>query len=89
MYYDAIRMLNIQVFDIWVVYFFQVSILPPLASIFMTGIAAQLADNLIAKGVQTTTVWSHYEQLIMVPQMSNLLQSCIFATNRRKSVSLP
>ncbi|XP_016199595.1 probable anion transporter 6, chloroplastic isoform X2 [Arachis ipaensis] len=33
-----------------------VSILPPLASVFMTNIAAQLADNLIARGVETTTV---------------------------------
>ncbi|KAF3453061.1 hypothetical protein FNV43_RR03494 [Rhamnella rubrinervis] len=33
-----------------------VSILPPLASIFVTSIASQLADNLIANGVQTTTV---------------------------------
>lgn len=38
-------------------YSFQVSILPPLASIFVTGTAAQLADNLIANGVETTTVW--------------------------------
>ncbi|RYR76712.1 hypothetical protein Ahy_A01g001284 [Arachis hypogaea] len=33
-----------------------VSILPPLASVFATNIAAQLADNLIARGVETTTV---------------------------------
>ncbi|KDP30215.1 hypothetical protein JCGZ_16997 [Jatropha curcas] len=33
-----------------------VSILPPLASIFVTSIASQLADNLIANGVETTTV---------------------------------
>ncbi|KAL5850575.1 hypothetical protein ACOSQ4_008588 [Xanthoceras sorbifolium] len=33
-----------------------VSILPPLASVFVTSIAAQLADNLIASGVETTTV---------------------------------
>ncbi|GAB2289158.1 hypothetical protein Dimus_023461 [Dionaea muscipula] len=33
-----------------------VSVLPPLASIFVTNIAAQLADNLIARGVDTTTV---------------------------------
>ncbi|WCJ29962.1 phosphate transporter 4 5 [Euphorbia peplus] len=33
-----------------------VSILPPLASIFVTSIASQLADSLIAKGVETTTV---------------------------------
>ncbi|XP_061350703.1 probable anion transporter 6, chloroplastic isoform X2 [Gastrolobium bilobum] len=33
-----------------------VSILPPLASIFVTSIAAQLADNLISRGVETTTV---------------------------------
>uniref|UniRef100_A0A5B7BPL6 Major facilitator superfamily (MFS) profile domain-containing protein n=1 Tax=Davidia involucrata TaxID=16924 RepID=A0A5B7BPL6_DAVIN len=33
-----------------------VSVLPPLASIFVTGIAAQFADNLIANGVETTTV---------------------------------
>lgn len=33
-----------------------VSILPPLASIFVTSIAAQVADNLIANGVETTTV---------------------------------
>lgn len=33
-----------------------VSLLPPLASIFVTGIAAQFADNLIAKGVDTTVV---------------------------------
>ncbi|KAJ0090690.1 hypothetical protein Patl1_13932 [Pistacia atlantica] len=33
-----------------------VSILPPLASVFVTSIAAQLADNLIANGVETTTV---------------------------------
>lgn len=33
-----------------------VSILPPLASILMTSIAAQFADNLIANGVETTTV---------------------------------
>ncbi|CAJ1944686.1 unnamed protein product [Sphenostylis stenocarpa] len=31
-----------------------VSILPPLASIFVTGLAAQLADNLISRGVDTT-----------------------------------
>lgn len=89
MYYDAVRMLNIQVFDIWVVYFFQVSILPPLASIFVTSIAAQLADNLIANGVQTTTVWRHYEQIIVVPQMSTYYKVCIFANYRRKSISLP
>lgn len=35
---------------------FQVSILPPLASIFVTSIASQIADNLISSGVQTTTV---------------------------------
>ncbi|KAL0552743.1 hypothetical protein IC582_011868 [Cucumis melo] len=33
-----------------------VSILPPLASIFVTSIASQLADNLISNGVDTTTV---------------------------------
>ncbi|KAK7330027.1 hypothetical protein VNO77_24212 [Canavalia gladiata] len=33
-----------------------VSILPPLASIFVTNLAAQLADNLISRGVETTTV---------------------------------
>ncbi|MED6146589.1 putative anion transporter 6, chloroplastic [Stylosanthes scabra] len=33
-----------------------VSILPPLASVFMTNIAAQFADNLISRGVETTTV---------------------------------
>lgn len=33
-----------------------VSILPPLASIFVTSIAAQFADNLIAKGIDTTRV---------------------------------
>ncbi|KAL3535926.1 hypothetical protein ACH5RR_004387 [Cinchona calisaya] len=33
-----------------------VSVLPPLASIFVTSIAAQLADYLITKGVDTTTV---------------------------------
>lgn len=33
-----------------------VSVLPPLASIFVTTIASQLADNLIANGVETTTV---------------------------------
>ncbi|KAL9267006.1 putative anion transporter 6, chloroplastic [Drosera capensis] len=33
-----------------------VSVLPPLASIFVTNIAAQLADNLISRGVDTTTV---------------------------------
>ncbi|KAE8700183.1 putative anion transporter 6 [Hibiscus syriacus] len=33
-----------------------VSILPPLASIFVTSIAAQFADNLIANGVETTTM---------------------------------
>ncbi|WJX90397.1 putative anion transporter 6, chloroplastic [Trifolium repens] len=33
-----------------------VSILPPLASIFVTSIASQLADSLISKGVETTTV---------------------------------
>ncbi|CAI9100900.1 OLC1v1038090C1 [Oldenlandia corymbosa var. corymbosa] len=33
-----------------------VSVFPPLASIFITSIAAQLADNLIAKGVDTTKV---------------------------------
>ncbi|XP_054806017.1 probable anion transporter 6, chloroplastic [Prosopis cineraria] len=33
-----------------------VSILPPLASIFVTNAAAQLADNLISRGVETTTV---------------------------------
>lgn len=37
-------------------FLFQVSVLPPLASIFVTSIAAQLADNLIAKGVDTTVV---------------------------------
>jgi len=31
-------------------------VLPPLASIFVTGIASQLADNLIARGVETTVV---------------------------------
>ncbi|KAF9662832.1 hypothetical protein SADUNF_Sadunf18G0095200 [Salix dunnii] len=35
---------------------FQVSILPPLASVFVTSIAAQLADKLIANGVEITTV---------------------------------
>ncbi|KAK4853080.1 hypothetical protein QYF36_003454 [Acer negundo] len=33
-----------------------VSLLPPLASVFVTSIAAQIADNLIANGVETTTV---------------------------------
>lgn len=33
-----------------------VSILPPLASIFVTSVASQLADNLISSGVDTTTV---------------------------------
>ncbi|XVE63645.1 hypothetical protein DITRI_Ditri07aG0036600 [Diplodiscus trichospermus] len=33
-----------------------VSILPPLASVFVTSIAAQFADNLISNGVETTTV---------------------------------
>nr|KJB53979.1 hypothetical protein B456_009G014300 [Gossypium raimondii] len=33
-----------------------VSILPPLASVFVTSIAAQFSDNLIANGVETTTV---------------------------------
>ncbi|CAI0388786.1 unnamed protein product [Linum tenue] len=33
-----------------------VSILPPLASVFVTNLAAQLADKLIASGVETTTV---------------------------------
>ncbi|XP_039043135.1 probable anion transporter 6, chloroplastic isoform X2 [Hibiscus syriacus] len=33
-----------------------VSILPPLASVFVTSIAAQFADNLITNGVQATTV---------------------------------
>ncbi|KAK7852067.1 putative anion transporter 6 [Quercus suber] len=33
-----------------------VSILPPLASIFVTSIATQVADQLIANGVETTTV---------------------------------
>ncbi|GAB4832773.1 Probable anion transporter 6, chloroplastic [Ancistrocladus abbreviatus] len=33
-----------------------VSVLPPLASILVTNLAAQLADNLIARGVETTTV---------------------------------
>ncbi|KAK7264852.1 hypothetical protein RJT34_32465 [Clitoria ternatea] len=33
-----------------------VSILPPLASIFVTNLAAQLADNLISGGVETTKV---------------------------------
>ncbi|GMN47364.1 hypothetical protein TIFTF001_016543 [Ficus carica] len=35
---------------------YRVSILPPLASVFVTNIAAQIADNLIANGVETTTV---------------------------------
>ncbi|XAR66841.1 hypothetical protein NMG60_11013190 [Bertholletia excelsa] len=33
-----------------------VSVLPPLTSIFVTSIAAQFADNLIASGVETTLV---------------------------------
>ncbi|KAK6126925.1 hypothetical protein DH2020_039340 [Rehmannia glutinosa] len=33
-----------------------VSVLPPLASIFVTSIASQLADSLIANGVETTVV---------------------------------
>ncbi|CAI0629474.1 unnamed protein product [Linum tenue] len=33
-----------------------VSILPPLASVFVTNLAAQLADKLISSGVETTTV---------------------------------
>ncbi|GFP94033.1 probable anion transporter 6 chloroplastic [Phtheirospermum japonicum] len=33
-----------------------VSVLPPLASIFVTSIASQFADSLIAKGVETTVV---------------------------------
>ncbi|GLU09602.1 hypothetical protein SLE2022_333010 [Rubroshorea leprosula] len=33
-----------------------VSILPPLASVFVSSIASQFADNLIAKGVETTMV---------------------------------
>ncbi|KAM7264381.1 hypothetical protein ACFE04_002064 [Oxalis oulophora] len=33
-----------------------VSILPPLASVVVTNVAAQIADNLIASGVETTTV---------------------------------
>ncbi|XP_059637862.1 probable anion transporter 6, chloroplastic [Cornus florida] len=36
-----------------------VSVLPPLASIFMTSIAAQFADNSIANGVETTTGCPH------------------------------
>ncbi|KAG4942991.1 hypothetical protein JHK82_047171 [Glycine max] len=35
-----------------------VSILPPLASIFVTGLAAQLADNLISRGVEATVLTS-------------------------------
>lgn len=46
-------------FVIWFVYLFQVSILPPLASIFVTNVAAQFADNSIANGVETTTVWRY------------------------------
>lgn len=34
----------------------QVSILPPLASIFVTSLASQFADYLISNGVETTTV---------------------------------
>ncbi|XP_021277653.1 probable anion transporter 6, chloroplastic isoform X2 [Herrania umbratica] len=34
----------------------EVSILPPLASVFVTSIAAQFADYLISNGVETTTV---------------------------------
>ncbi|KAL7134608.1 hypothetical protein ABFS83_11G038900 [Erythranthe nasuta] len=33
-----------------------VSVLPPLASIFVTSVASQLADSLITKGVETTVV---------------------------------
>ncbi|CAA0819939.1 Probable anion transporter 6- chloroplastic [Striga hermonthica] len=33
-----------------------VSVLPPLASIFVTGFASQFADSMIAKGVETTVV---------------------------------
>lgn len=36
----------------------QVSVFPPLASIFVTTIASQFADNLISKGVETTVVLS-------------------------------
>lgn len=38
----------------------QVSVFPPLASIFVTTIASQFADNLISKGVETTVVLSHF-----------------------------
>jgi len=34
----------------------------PLASIFVTSIASQLANSLISKGVETTTVWEAFKQ---------------------------
>ena len=37
-------------------FIFQVSVLPPLASIMVTSIAAQVADKLIASGTETTVV---------------------------------
>lgn len=45
-------------------YLFQVSILPPLASVFVTNIAAQIADHFIANGVETTTVRRNCELLV-------------------------
>jgi hypothetical protein len=50
---------------------FQVSILPPLASIFVTSIAAQVADNLIANGVETTTVCRETEPFLLCPYINH------------------
>jgi hypothetical protein len=49
---------------------FQVSILPPLASIFITGIAAQFADHLISNGVEVTTVSGDTEPLLLSPYIN-------------------
>jgi hypothetical protein len=49
--------LTLKFLSLWIRFTaFQVSILPPLASIFVTGVAAQFADHLIANGVEVTTV---------------------------------
>lgn len=73
LYYMCLKILYAVENPIFWSLLFQVSILPPLASVFMTNIAAQVADNLIANGVETTTVRSNYEVLLclfmLVPEM--------------------
>ncbi|KAG8367473.1 hypothetical protein BUALT_Bualt16G0075700 [Buddleja alternifolia] len=54
-----------------------VSVLPPLASIFVTSIASQLADNLIAKGVDTTVVRKICQTIAFVSPATCMILSSV------------